>query len=236
MSAEKSEVEKFYTKTYAAYIEANYGESYALSREALGKYGKSDFAARFEFIKAMSQVKLRGPDSLEHNLKLLVAKYPNSEVTPLSNSILESIRKQKNPEPEKPNQQPLDTFQVNMNGVHLVIAILPDNQRAVSDFQSKLGNFNSIYYSDKKFEMSSLGFIKDKQLLVIKKFDNGREAFNYIENVNLDQDMFKGEVKKEQVELYPITLENYQLLYRKKNPASYKLFVDDNYKKLNSKN
>jgi hypothetical protein len=47
-----------------------------------------------------------------------------------------------------------------------------------------------------------------------------------------DTDVFKDEVKKELIEIYPILGTNLPYLYKKKNIASYKIFYLDNYKNV----
>ena len=82
LNAKKSEVEGFYATAYSAYKESNYSQSYALANEGVHKYGKNVYLPKFEFIRSMSIGRLKGIDTLEHNSKLLVAKYPDADVTP----------------------------------------------------------------------------------------------------------------------------------------------------------
>jgi tetratricopeptide (TPR) repeat protein len=234
LSTQKGEVEEYYTATYKVYKENDYAQAYAKAKHALATMGKNEYQPKFEFIKAMSLGKLKGTDTLEYNLKLLVAKYPDSEVAPLSQEILAAIKNQKNPpstEPVKNLQQETDTFKVNAEGKHFIIAITPDDPLIVDALKTNINNFNTIFYNGKKFEMSGNLFGNNKQLIVIKSFDNAKDAMSYYENLSDDPDVFKDMVKREQVDLFPIYSENLPVLYKKKNVASYKLFFEDNYKK-----
>jgi len=238
-SGQLSEVEKFYATTYESYKAENFSDAYTKSKEGINNFGKSKYIAQFEFIKAMSTAKLNGPDSLEYALKLLVAKYPNSDVSPLSNDILLSIKKQKNPElfsDKNPNKTAVDTFNIDFEAQHFVLAVIPDNSSITQALISNIGNFNTTYYSDRKFEVNSNIFTNGKQLVLIKFFDNAKASINYFENMKNDPEVFKGVVKKEEIILLPILASNIPFLYKKKNIEAYKLFYDDNYKKLNTKN
>ena len=239
LNAKKSEVENYYLGTFDLFKSENYSQSYASAKEALIKFGKNDYTPKFEFIKAMSAGKLSGTDTLEYYLKLLVAKYPNADITPLSNDVLQSIKKQKNPElfqQAKPGQLNTDTFNVNFDAEHFIVAITPDDSRLTEAFKLNIGNFNNVYYTDKKFSISSNLFGTTKQMIVVKSFANAKEAVNYYENLYADPDVFKGDVKKELIQLLPITADNLPFLYKKKNMEGYKLFYEDSYKKLNTKN
>jgi tetratricopeptide (TPR) repeat protein len=235
LNSQKSEVEAFYTTTYEFYKQENYNESYARAKQGITKFGKNDFLPKFEFIKSMSLGKLKGVDSLEHHLKLLVAKHPKSEVTPLSEDILLSIKKQKNPElfkTEKTTNTKSDTFNLRNDAEHYIIAIIPDNTKISDGFKSNVTNFNTIFYSEKNYTMSSNLFGTGKQMVTIKSFPNAREAMTYYDYLMADVDVFKGDIKKDIIEVYAILPENIALLYQKRSADAYKIFFEDNYRKL----
>jgi tetratricopeptide (TPR) repeat protein len=248
LNAQKSEVENFYANVYSSYVASNYSESYSSSKEGISKFGKSEYLPKFEFIRAMSIGKLKGVDSLEYYLKLLVAKYPKSEVTPLSEDILLAIKKQKDPGQPKqvpeqaPEQAPepvkakTDTFTVNFDKEHFIIGIAIDDQKTVNDFKTRVNTFNTTFYSMKKFDISSNLFGTGKQMIVIKSFDNAKDATSYYENLMADPEVFKGDVRKEDMDVLPVQADNLPLLYKTKNITGYRAFYEDNYKKLNSKN
>jgi tetratricopeptide (TPR) repeat protein len=236
-NSQKSEVEAFYAEVYNSYHDNNYARALTQSREGISKFGKNDYLPKFEFIKSLSLGKVKGVDSMETSLKMLVAQFPGSEVTPAANDILLSIKKQKNPEPIKPvenNVQKGDTFSLNFESTHFMVAVMPDNNKAVTEFKNNLGSFNTNYYSGKVFDMSSNLFGSNRQMVILKSFANAKEIMPYYENLAKDKDVFKGDdLKKESVILFPISADNLQFLYKKKNPESYKLYFEDNYKQVN---
>ena len=151
--------------------------------------------------------------------------------------MLLSIKKQKNPElfkPKEPGQAKADTFSLNFDAEHFIVAIVPDEKKIVDGFKNNVANFNNIFFSDKKYAISGNLFGDKQQIVVIKTFPNAKDAMSYFENLIADTDVFKGDVKRELVEIYPILPENVPYLYQKKSAASYKLFFEDNYKKLKS--
>ncbi|WP_317896536.1 type IX secretion system periplasmic lipoprotein PorW/SprE [Aurantibacillus circumpalustris] len=239
INAKNSEVEAYYEGVYDAYKRNNFSESYSMAKEGISKYGKSQLLPKFEFVRSMSLGKLKGIDTLETNLKLLVAKYPKSDITPLSEDILLAIKKQKNPEAFKPKEEiviPKDSFNLNFEGEHFIIAVTPDNPKIADEFKTRIGNFNGTYYSEKSFNVSSSLFGSKKQLIVIKSFGDAKIATEYYENFNADPDIFKGDVKRELFSVFPILSDNLPILYKSKNIDGYEAFYMESYKKLNSKN
>lgn len=234
-NSQKSEVEGFYTQVYQSYLDNNYSQALSQANEGLSKFGKNVFVSKFEFIRSLCVGKLKGIDSLEFYLKLLVAKHPTAEVTPLANDILLSIKKQKNPDLYKtaePGLNQLDTFSVNLDAEHFIIAIVPDDPKIADSFKIRLNTFNNTYYSSKTFNLTSNLFGTNKQLVVLKTFSSAKEVMGYYENLIKDPDLFKEEVKKEMIEIYPILGNNLPFLYKKKNIDAYKIFFLDNYKNL----
>jgi tetratricopeptide (TPR) repeat protein len=235
INAKKSEVEAFYATAYNAYNEGKYTESAQLSSEGISKFGKSDYLPKFEFIKAMSYGHTNTIDTLETLLKLLVASHPKSEVTPLANDILLAIKKQKNPDmfkPGEPGKMNLDTFTVNFDAEHFLIAIVPDDPKIADVFKTNLDAFGRKFYSSKTFNITSNLFNGQKQMVILKTFPNAQEVMGYYDYLMNDKDMWKGTVKKELVEVYPISAANLPLLFKKKNLSGYKLFFTDSYKKF----
>lgn len=237
LNTQKSEVEAFYAEVLQTYKNGNYQESYSQSKKGISSYGKSEYLPKFEFIKAVSAGKLQGVDTLEKQLKILVAKYPSSEVTPLSQDILTSIKKQKNPvlkQAKEEQRNKAADFSFNPDLEHFIIALLPDDSKLVENFKTNIGNFNVVFFNEKKFDVTST-FFESKQMVLIKSFPNSKEALTYFENLVTDPDTYKG-LKKENVEIYPISSENLPLLYKSKNLEGYKLFTSEHYQPAPKKN
>lgn len=233
-----SDVEKDYSVVYASYTAANYQEALNQSNAAITKFGKNVYLPKFEFIRAMSLGKLRGVDTMEVALKQLVAMHPKSDVTPLANDILTSIKKQKNPEMfgETPKLKVMgkDTFQINFVTEHFMLALCPDDPKIANGYKQKLDAFCKKYYSGKVFNIQSMLFGTKMQLIIVKTFETANEAIKFRDNMKDDKDVFKDEVKKELFTFMIISAENMPMFYAKKNIMGYQLFYDDNYKSLDT--
>jgi tetratricopeptide (TPR) repeat protein len=234
INAQKSEVESTYAETYRTYAAEDFPKALEQSNAAIAKFGKNVYRPKFEFIRAVSIGKLNGPDTLEKYLKLLTAKYPDADVSAFAKDILESIKNMRNPPApaDTIKKAELDTFQMKPDAEHFIAAVVPDDSRVADGFRSGLTAFNSTYYSQKPLTISGSLF-GTKQLIVIRSFTDAKDVMGYYQNLSTDQDVFKGNVKRELIELLPISKENLQLLYTKQNVQSYKLFFEDNYKKKN---
>lgn len=233
-NAQRGEVEKFYESTFDLYSAGNYAQSLAQCNEAFTKYGKTDFSAKFELIRAMNIGRLKGPDSLTWAINEFLILYPNSEVTPRANEILLAIKRQKNPAIfENPNDKPkvvTDTFKLNLDVEHFALIISPDDSKIVGPYKSAIDNFGREYFSNKTLSISSNLFAGTKQMIVVKSFADAKEAYTYIDNLKSDTKIYKGNIKKEVFNFFIISAENLPYFYKKASVSGYEAFYNEAYK------
>ncbi len=235
-NSQKGEVELFYTETYDSYAAGDYSKSYAMSRESVTKFGKNDFASKFSFINAMSIGKLKGPDSLETALKRHLVFYSKDETARQSQDILDVLFNLKHPSEATSTPSTTaavnltDTFTVDPNTNHFVIAVLKDEVTIANAFKAALSDFNANFYSNSNLTVSSSLFGTNEQLVNIRLFKSADEAMKYIDNMKADKDVFKGNLKPELFTIMAISGENLPRLFRKKQVSYYKPFYEDHYK------
>ena len=93
---------------------------------------------------------------------------------------------------------------LNLEAEHFLVLIAPDELKLTEALKINLGSFNNIYYSDSKLNMSSNLFGNNKQLIIIKTFNVAKNCLDYLQNINNDPDVFKGDAKKELIDVFPI--------------------------------
>jgi tetratricopeptide (TPR) repeat protein len=230
-NAQKGEVELFYTDTYNEYSTGNYNGAFSKANESETKFGKNDYAPKFAFIKAMSIGKLKGVDSLDAALKNLQIMYPKDPVSKQAQEILEVIYNMQHPSEATATDNVIktDTFTLDMNAPHFVIAICPDNASVANAFKSSLADYNNDFYSNANLSITSSLFGATDQITTIKTFKNAQEALAYIDNLKKEKKVFKDNVKVEAFTVMAITADNLPKLYKKKQAAYYKPFYDDHY-------
>ncbi len=231
-NAQKDEVELFYTDTYDNYSAGNYSNAYAKCSESETKFGKNDYAPKFAFIRAMCIGKLKGVDSLDAALKQVQVLYPKDPVTKQAQDIIEVIYNMQHPSEATPNVNinKTDTFSLDLNAQHFVIAICPDDVAIANIFKSALADYNNNFFSNDNLTISSSLFGNTNQITTIKTFNNAQDALRYIDNLKKDKTIFSGKVKTELFTVMAISADNIPRLYRKKQISYYKPFYDDHYK------
>ena len=123
-----------------------------------------------------------------------------------------------------------DTFNLDLNTKHFVIAVCPDDATIANSFKSSLADYNNNFYSNDDLSISSSLFGASDQITTVKTFNNAQDALEYIDNLSKDKTVFSGKVKIESFTIMAISADNLPLLYRKKQINYYKPFFEDHYK------
>lgn len=237
LNAQRGEVEKFYENTFEQYSSGNYAQALAQSEESVKKFGKTDFSAKFELLRAMSIGRLKGPDSLTWAINEFLILYPNSEVTPRGIEILNAIKRQKNPNifksgEDKPasKDSSAQVFSSKLDAEHFVVILTADDPKVVNPYKTAIDNFNREYYSNKSFSIASNLFGGTSQMIIIKTFPEAREAYYYMDNLKGDSKIYIAPLKKELFTFLIISAENLPAFYKKGDVNAYKTFFEEAYK------
>ncbi len=231
-NTQKGEVETYYTETYNIYSEQNYIVAVSRCKESEAKFGKNDFGSKFAYIKALSIGKLKGIDSLESSLKELQALYPKDPATKKAQELLEVIYNLKHPSEATVGVavNKTDTFTLDLESPHFMIAISPDDPAIASTFKSSLADFNASFYSAENLNLTSSLFGNAEQIMIAKTFKNAQAALAYMDNISKDKTIFSGKIKLDLFTLMVISADNLPKLYKKKQTNYYKPFFSDHYK------
>ena len=230
VNAKKSEMEAFYTKTYELYSKASYSQALSNCNEALRKYSKNDFSAKFAYIRALCIGKTNSIDSLETALKQVVAKYPEDPVAASSAAMLDAIQKAKNPTTAKDST--VVTFDPNAYKVadsteHYWVVSIPQNRGDVNAFKMKLSNLNKQYFSLEKYQIQTM-VIGTETVVLVKMFPNKAAAMSYNTFVIKKYDTFS-DLQQQVMSVFTISVDNLIKLISTKNIPEYKAFYTAKY-------
>jgi len=233
VNAKKSEVEAYYTKTYEAYTSKNYTEALSNCNEALKRYSKNDYSAKFALVRALCIGKTQSVDSLERALKSVIQKYPNSEVDAPAKAMLDAISKTKNPNAsaavDSSKLKPVDpdAYKLKDSTAHYWVVCVPQSRGNVNAFKTKLSNFNNEYYSVKKYQAQTL-VLNTTTVVFLKTFTDKTDVLSYHDFVSKKAELFS-DLQKENISIFGISEDNMILLIKKKNIEEYKTFFNVNY-------
>lgn len=227
-----------YEKTYKAYEKGQFTMVVYNSDQALEVYKEDDLIPKFLYLKAISMAKTDVIDSMTINLQKLIEKYPESEVTPLAENILNNLGlydpdAELSPEELEAKQQmeaAMGMYEINKDSEHFFILIIDGNQINVNAIKTRISDHNRKSHSVKGLNVSSLIFDGANHMITVNKFRDAQLAMSYFRNINTDTYVFP-ENKKDQFKTFVISVENYPKFYQDKDIEKYMKLFEKEYLK-----
>jgi tetratricopeptide (TPR) repeat protein len=238
IEAEKNKVNVLYAETYNDYKSGQYFQVISKSDLAFSLYGDTmELAPRFAYLKAISIGKIDVLDSLIAQLKMVIRKYPTSEVKPLAQNILASIVKD-NPElrddsmelpgeppPEEEKESP---YKINPGGQHMFMIVADSKEMRLNPFKVKLSDYNQKYYSIESLTVNSLVLDNEHYLITVGNFNNAAKAMDYLDAISAS-DYVYADLKQGTFYNFVISTENYPVFFKEKDIGGYSKFFEKNY-------
>jgi tetratricopeptide (TPR) repeat protein len=242
IAEEKNRVNVLYADTYKDYKAGNYFQVIAKSDLAFTLYGDTmELAPNFAYLKAISVGKIDVIDSLIAQLRMIIIKYPASDIKPLAQNILATIVKD-NPElkletmsllpaeEQQPGQEPEpeSPYTVNPNGQHMFMIVADSKEMRLNPFKVKLSDYNQKYYSIANLTVNSLVLDNEHYLVTIGNFNNALKAKDYFDAITMSEYVY-ADLKPGTFYNFVISTENYPIFFKEKDVGGYLKFFEANY-------
>jgi hypothetical protein len=98
----------------------------------------------------------------------------------------------------------------------------------IDDIKIRVSNFNQEYFSLSELNVSNVLMDMEHQVISIKHFLSSAKAKDYYDLINQDSKVFK-DIAPEEYQVYPISSENFAILYQQKKTEEYKLFFTEKF-------
>ena len=227
-----------YEKTYKAYEKGQYTMVVYNSDQALEVNSEDQIIPKFLYLKAISMAKTDVVDSMIVNLEKLIAKYPDSEVKPLAENILQNLGLYNpdaslSPEELKEKEEmeaAMSMYKVNKNTEHYFIMVANGTEVNISALKIRLSDQNKKSNAVDGLSVSSLIFDGVWHMITISKFENADRAMTYYRNI-ISNSYVIPDNKSDQINSFVISIENYPKLYQDKDVNKYLKLFDKEYLK-----
>lgn len=131
---------------------------------------------------------------------------------------------------EAPLSAEAQLYRYRENMQHYVIIVVNDKKVRCTEMQTKVANFNTTFYSTAGLKVNLFGFTDSTQLVTIHRFNNAASAADYWEHIQAQDGPLSG-YNQDYYTVIPISTQNYQTFYNKKNLDVYLEFLRRYYKK-----
>ncbi len=245
LEAQRNAAKNLYEDTYSAFLNNQYYLVINNYNEAAEKYQESKLLSKFEFLKALSLGKVQDLDTLAGSLRHLIDTYPESEVKPLAEDILARLQPDENgdmvlaDEPAGPDAKGdkganaaeevlSSTYKTDMNAVHFFMLLVDGAKTNINALKIRLSDFNTKYYRTAQLKINSIIFKGNVQMITVGNFENGKKAMSYY-NSMLQNPYVTGPLEGTEFKSMVITVDNYPIFYREKDPDTYLKYFDKVY-------
>ncbi len=239
LSQQKNEVAKLYEKTYKAFGREQYYRVINYSDEAMGLFPEDTaMLPKFMYLRAISLGAVNVVDTLYSSLMSLIQKYPSSSVTPIAESVIQTLQVEygigvpagENGQASGNTSNRESIYSFSPDDMHLVLIVVKSSDINISAFKVRISDFDKKYFRLKRLRVKSLMLDDQQTIITIGNFDSKDEAGNYLLALENDEYVVSG-LQADDFVVFSISSSNYPLFYRDKDVSLYNEFFEENYKR-----
>jgi hypothetical protein len=226
---EEARIENWYRRAYQAFTQGDASTAVVLSDSAKSRFRQHPLLPNFEFLSAISLLKLRDSTATRDALTALVGKYPTHPISELANDWLKAGTEPVSAIKTKSRaREPL--FSRKPEEPHFfILAIALDVWNKHKEMQVKLSNFNQDQFSAGRLKVSSMLYGEQYQLLVVREMPDEQKALLYFESTQLHASLLKG-LPVGKFYSFIVSKNTYNEVYSKKLLTEYLAFFDEQLK------
>ena len=232
LEAEKNRAITLYNETYDHYTAGHYYTVYSNSNRALSSFDEpEEILAKFEYLRALSIGKIEVVDSLQVALEELVKKYPDSEVKPLAQNILDYLNGPIDTTSTKESPEEifdLSMYEFNSASKQIFALVMDDSKVNINALKVRISDFNSKYYSIENISITNILLNASTHFVMVGNFNSIEQALNYYQAIMSSEYVFAN-LTEDDYDGFVIAQENYPIFYRDKDVDKYLAFFKQNY-------
>ena len=230
----KDEAAVFYKDTYIKYLDREYDTVIVSANKALATVKDKNLLSKFDYLKALSI----GSTSKDTNTFLasltnVVTRYPDSEVKPLAQNIIDRLTK-KSKLTDSDNSDSLISkdnmaYKLNADATHFYVIIVQIKNVNINTLKNQISDFDTQYFSLIKLNISNVYLDDKRQMITVSNFENKKKAMEYFSSLKANA-TFISNLKPADYKHFLISVENYTTFFKNKDVDKYMLFFNKNYK------
>lgn len=234
VKAETGKIDKYYEETYKNFSAGNYKIAYERIKSLKEQFGEENkYAAKLSIMNAMCIGNIEGKDAYIKALNDVVIAFPNTPEQTKAREILRFLTGDIQAFSTINEEEASKLYSFDETKPHFVAIVTYGlTEMQFVDVKISVSEFNKKHYKIEKLQMSDamLNKTDNSQIIVIKKFSNGKEAMKYFEKVNqLKSEFITGSVN---YEVLPISQQNYLKMLGQYSSMAYRFFFEKYYKDL----
>ena len=234
--------DSLYASTYAAYLQGDYQTVGANAEYAASKYPLGKHRPKFMFLHSMGQLENGDQQGFLDNLKMIVEKYPENEITEMAGLILKGVQEGRLLQSGGFSAGSIwARRRGGMEGDSLAVDSIPsftaestDPDMFVLAYEEGTVNENQLLFEIARYNFSNfmvrnfdIQFVKENGIgmMQVGEFMNYMECYQYMKRLFADERLGK---RLEGIRVLLISKPNYELLQNYYSFDDYQQFYEQN--------
>ena len=214
---------KLYQQSYESFQQGNYSTASQLIEEALA-LEKTSFHANLELLKILIIGKTENISQYQFSLDKFVKDYPESDVTPYAQKLLQTSRDYQLRKEKEKGIQYIKSFEEQ----HYFVFVSFSENKIEETVSQTLESFNTTYFNDLNLKVSNLILNETYTLTLVSDLPRVSSALEYYKTFTEKRSTFTG-LKDFKFSSFVITKDNFDIFYRTKGLDEYLQFFEKNY-------
>lgn len=231
----------FYQTTWRLFRNGEYQQVIQNYQRADTAFSDNELYPKFALLNTISKGRLADSATFVAYLNDYVKNFAEAEEAAFANDLLRYLSSdQEEPQGVVKKEETIAEqgaadevqvdFELNDNSPHFYVSIVDTRKASANKVKFNIGNFNIDYYSILTFEVKSVVYSADYQMVTVEPFTAWYNAMNYYESVDYINEVFE-EIADDNYVDFVISAENFKKLFETKATAQYLKFFEENYLK-----
>jgi len=234
--------DSLYASTYAAYLQGDYQTVGANAEYAASKYPLGKHRPKFMFLHSMGQLENGDQQGFLDNLKMIVEKYPENEITEMAGLILKGVqegrllqsggfsagsiwaRRRGGMEGDSLAVDSIPSFMAESTDPYMFVLAYEEGTVNENQLLFEIARYNFSNFMVRNFDIQ---FVKENGIgmMQVGEFMNYMECYQYMKRLFADERLGK---RLEGIRVLLISKPNYELLQNYYSFDDYQQFYEQN--------
>lgn len=234
--------DSLYASTYAAYLQGDYQTVEANAEYAASKYPLGKHRPKFMFLHSMGQLENGDQQGFLDNLKMIVEKYPENEITEMAGLILKGVqegrllqsggfsagsiwaRRRGGMEGDSLAVDSIPSFTAESTDPYMFVLAYEEGTVNENQLLFEIARYNFSNFMVRNFDIQ---FVKENGIgmMQVGEFMNYMECYQYMKRLFADERLGK---RLEGIRVLLISKPNYELLQNYYSFDDYQQFYEQN--------
>ena len=225
--AENKALEQYYQKTYQAYQQAKCDTVRQREASADSLFEENYLAAKMTYLAILCEGKHEDTKTtFKQKLKDFLEKHEGERVANHAQQVYNYLASDGKLATSSGDRFP---FNENLQKKHVYFLVLNLKTHKSRKVVQELSNYNKQYYEFLNLDLSTLMYSRNKQVLVVRDFEDKGQAMQYRQSLASDKDFLK-KIGIKSPNHFVATQANYKQVLKERNLPVYAQFFETKYK------